>query len=144
MDAAQRRGYKTRQTYANEDTTNFALDAQGKLGLEFGVSTSVRSASQTSTGAEYWDGAQWVQRAAPPAGFVETAGEGFTIFSPPALAAERRTSSNDEPMLVLRDQRARHPGGSGPRRHAPRRRPRAVAGAGEDGADGQEIGGRHP
>ncbi len=37
----------------------------------------------------------------PPAGFAEVSGEGFTLAAPPGFRAERRTSSNGEPMLVL-------------------------------------------
>lgn len=43
-------------------TTEFAVVAAGRLGLQLGASISVGSASRSSTGAGYWDGAAWVDR----------------------------------------------------------------------------------
>ncbi len=37
----------------------------------------------------------------PPAGFAEVSGEGFTLAAPAGFEAERRASSNGEPMLLL-------------------------------------------
>ncbi|MGH9152526.1 MAG: hypothetical protein ACRD03_09045 [Acidimicrobiales bacterium] len=37
----------------------------------------------------------------PPPGFTKVTGEGFTLFAPERFTADRRTSSNGEPMLVL-------------------------------------------
>lgn len=62
LDTAADRGYTTRQTFDTENTTEFAVNAEGKLGLELGANVSVDSASRTSTGAEYWDGSRWVAR----------------------------------------------------------------------------------
>ena len=62
VDAARDRGYTTRQTFSTEDNTPFAFDAAGKLGFELGANASVQTASQRSTGSEYWDGTRWVDR----------------------------------------------------------------------------------
>lgn len=62
IDAAHGRGYTTRQTFETDSSTDFALDAEGKLGVQLGGSVSVESATQVSSGAEYWDGTQWVGR----------------------------------------------------------------------------------
>ncbi|HYF73511.1 MAG TPA: hypothetical protein VD864_11865 [Nocardioides sp.] len=60
FEAAQSRGTVTQQDYDTNSNTVFGLDASGKLGIELGVSASVQEDSMTTTGAQYWDGTQWV------------------------------------------------------------------------------------
>lgn len=60
FEAAQDRGVTTRQDYDTDSSTPFALDASGKVVVELGVSGNVKTDSMNITGAEYWDGTQWV------------------------------------------------------------------------------------
>lgn len=60
MDAAKDRGTLTQQDYNTSSNTVFGVDAEGKLGIELGVSASVSEDSMETTGAQYWDGTQWV------------------------------------------------------------------------------------
>ncbi|MGH9152525.1 MAG: hypothetical protein ACRD03_09040 [Acidimicrobiales bacterium] len=59
--AAGDRGCTTRQTF-DDNTTEFAVSAEGQLGIELGANISVDTIRRTSTGAEYWDGIRWVAR----------------------------------------------------------------------------------
>jgi hypothetical protein len=60
FDAARSHGTLTQQDYDTSSNTVFGVDASGKLGVELGVSASVKEDSMTTTGAQYWDGSQWV------------------------------------------------------------------------------------
>lgn len=61
VDAAQDRGYVTRQQFDTEDTTVFGFDAEGKLGIELGASAEVTSGSTRATDADYWNGVSWTE-----------------------------------------------------------------------------------
>lgn len=63
---------------------------------------------QPAGGGAATEGAQPAEEApeglsplAPPDGFTEVSGPGYTVHAPAGFATERRTSSNGEPMLVL-------------------------------------------
>jgi hypothetical protein len=60
FEAAANHGVTTQQTYDTDSNTVFGIDATGKLGIELGVSAEVKTDSMTTTGAQYWDGTQWV------------------------------------------------------------------------------------
>ncbi|WP_435743820.1 hypothetical protein [Nocardioides sp. SYSU DS0663] len=60
IQAALDNGTVTQQDYDTESNTVFGLDAAGKLGIQLGVSASVSTDSMSTTGAQYWDGTQWV------------------------------------------------------------------------------------
>jgi hypothetical protein len=57
--AARDRGITTQQDFSTNNNTVFGVDASGKLGVELGVSASVKTESLSATGAQYWDGQQW-------------------------------------------------------------------------------------
>lgn len=59
FQATRDRGVVTQQDYDTDSSTTFAYDASGKLVVELGASGSVRTDSMSTTGAQYWDGAQW-------------------------------------------------------------------------------------
>jgi hypothetical protein len=59
LHAARDRGFTTQQRFNTDNTTNFAIDAEGKLGVELGANVSVESSSMESLGGEYWDGTGW-------------------------------------------------------------------------------------
>lgn len=59
IEAALDDGTVTQQDYDTDNKTVFGVDGSGKLGIELGVSASVKTDSMTTTGAQYWDGTQW-------------------------------------------------------------------------------------
>ncbi len=60
FDAVRSHGTLTQQTYGTNSSTVFGVDAALELGVEVGVSGNVETDSMTTTGAQYWDGSQWV------------------------------------------------------------------------------------
>lgn len=61
FDAVESRGTLTQQQFDTDANTVFGIDASGELGVQLGVSASVSEDSMTSTGAQYWNGSQWVE-----------------------------------------------------------------------------------
>lgn len=60
MQAARDRGYVTKQTMTNENTNVFAINGSGELGVELGAGFDYSTSEHETTGAQYWDGTQWV------------------------------------------------------------------------------------
>lgn len=60
FDAVRSHGTLTQQTYDTDSSTVFGIDAALELGIEVGVAGNVKTDSMTTTGAQYWDGSQWV------------------------------------------------------------------------------------
>jgi hypothetical protein len=61
MDAAGSYGTITEVQYDVDSNTVFGYDAGAELGIQLGASGSVEEDSMQVTGAQYWDGTQWVE-----------------------------------------------------------------------------------
>jgi hypothetical protein len=60
FEVAGERGTVTKLDYDADSNTVFGVDATAKLGVELGVSASVKTDSLAINDAQYWDGTQWV------------------------------------------------------------------------------------
>jgi hypothetical protein len=57
------RGYMWEQKYTNDSSTDFAVQADGTLGISLGIGEKSTSSTMHTTSYTYWDGRAWVTRA---------------------------------------------------------------------------------